>query len=173
MESTERKPNRLTEYDYSQPGAYFITICSKDKRCIFSNIVGDGALDVPKTILTDIGKIVEKYIVSTNHIENIYVDRYIIMPNHIHMILVIMPAENIESRKNMVFGTSWEPSPTNQLIPHVISTLKRLCNNEIGYNVFQRSYHDHVIRHHEDYVKISKYIYENPLRWQYDCFYPK
>ena len=59
MEYPNRKANRLTEYDYSQPGAYFVTICAKEKRKIFSEIVGGGALDAPQTRLTQIGEIVD------------------------------------------------------------------------------------------------------------------
>ena len=84
----ERKRTRLKGYDYSSVGAYFITICSYNKGCIFSNIVGGGALDAPQNKLSNIGKIVEKHILSTNNILGITVDKYVIMPNHIHLILI-------------------------------------------------------------------------------------
>ena len=63
------------------------------------------------------------------------------------------------------------PSPTNAVIPHFVSTLKRFCNRDTGMQVFQRSYHDHVIRNEDDYLKIWQYIDNNPARWQEDCFY--
>ena len=78
---------RLPDYDDSGPGAYFITICTKDRRNILSNItVGADALGGP---LTDAGKIVEQYILSTDRMSGFRVDQYVIMPNHIHMILWI------------------------------------------------------------------------------------
>lgn len=57
------------------------------------------------------------------------------------------------------------PSPTNEMLPHIISTFKRLCNKEIGSSIFQRSYTGHIIRDHEDYEARQKYICENPMRW--------
>ena len=68
-------------------------------------------------------------------------------------------------------GTSRTPSPTNALIPHIISTLKRFCHRDVGEKFFQRSYHDYVIRGEEDYLKIWEYIDTNPARWKEDCFY--
>ena len=151
----------MSEYDYNSIGAYFITICVKDKQKILSHIVGDGALDVPKVELTHIGKIVDKYIRSTNNIENVTVDKYVIMPNHIH-ILVSITADKRDVEA---------PSPTNKLIPRVVSALKRLSNREIGYIIFQRSYYDHIIRNRHDYDAAWQYIDENPIKWTSDEFY--
>ncbi len=193
-----RKRTRLKYFDYSKNGVYFLTICTKDKKCILSSIVppensieqtkvsdqtvGDGALDVPvsregfmpEVKLTRIGEIVEKYILSTNKIEDVTVDKYVIMPNHIHMIISI--------QKNFVCpGTSRAPSPTefgedirfrlmnsrdqaNEIIPRVVRVLKRLANAEIGDDIFQRSYYDHVIRSADDYAETVKYIVYNPRR---------
>ena len=90
MELPKRKPTRLPDYDYSHPGAYFITICTKDRRCILSDIsVGADALGGPCLQLTDTGKVVEQYILSTDHIPGFRVDKYVVMLNHIHMILWI------------------------------------------------------------------------------------
>ena len=162
-ENPKRKPNRLIGFDYSQPGAYFVTICAKEKRNLFSEIVGGGALDAPKIQLTQIGEIVNSHIQSTNCIPGIHVDKYVIMPNHIHLILVIEPNG----------GPSRAPAPTNALIPRAVAALKRFCNREIGENVFQRSYHDHVIRDEADYLKIWNYIDTNPAKWEKDCFFTK
>ena len=155
-----RKPTRLKEFDYSQSGYYFVTICSKGKGKIFGKIVGGGAFDAPKINLSKIGKIVEKYILSTNNIPEIKVDNFIIMPNHIHLILAV---ENS--------GTSRAPSPTNNAVSHSISTFKRFVNKEIGQNVFQRSFYDHIIRNEQDYLEIWNYIDTNPQKWKEDCFY--
>ena len=160
MKLPERKIIRLQNYDYSTSGAYFITICTGDHAQILSNIVGDGALDVPKTVLTDIGRIVDKHILSTNNIPSVTVDKYVIMPNHIHVILIV---DNN--------GTSKAPSPTNNIISHSVSTLKRFINKEIGYNIFQRSFYDHVIRDEQDYLKIWNYIDTNPAKWQEDKYF--
>lgn len=163
MDLPKRKPNRLFSYDYNREGAYFLTICTQDRKCLLSRIVGDDALDAPTNQLTNIGKIVEKYIHSGNRIDSITVEKYVVMPNHIHLLLIV-------DRKD---GTSWAPSPTNARIPHFVSTFKRFCSKEIGENVFQRSYHDHVIRNQQDFQKIWEYIDNNPKQWELDCFYVK
>ena len=166
MEHSRRKPTRLREYNYSENGTYFVTICTKDKRPTLCNIVGGGTHDAPQIQLTAIGCIVEKYIQSTNQISAVTVDEYVIMPNHVHLLLSINHGD----------GTSWAPSPTstmraNQILPHAISTLKRLVNRDVGYHVWQRSFHDHVVRGEQDYREIWNYIDQNPLRWREDELY--
>ena len=160
MELPKRKPNRLPNFDYSTPGAYFITICVEGKRCILADIVGGGALDAPQIQLTPLGKISEKNILSGNRIPNVRIDNYVIMPNHIHLLISV----NYD-------GTSKAPSPTNAVIPHFVSTFKRFCHRDASIRLFQRSYHDHVIRGEADYLKIWEYIENNPAKWEEDCFY--
>ena len=171
-ELPKRKPIRAKGFDYSEAGAYFVTICTEGRKHILSEIttgeniydtVGCGALDAlnaPRVKLTQYGEIVEKYIISTNNIKNVNVEKYVIMPNHIHMIIVV---DNN--------GTPKASSPTNAVIPHVISTFKRFINREIGHPIFQRSYHDHIIRNEKDYTEIYQYIENNPARWAEDKYY--
>ena len=97
--------------------------------------------------------------------ENIKVDKYIIMPNHIHMILIV---EN--DYKN---GTSGAPSPTNETVPSFVSMLKRFTNKKAGRSLWQRSYHDHVIRNEKDYERIWNYIDTNLFKWEQDCYFSK
>ena len=163
MELPKRKATRLKGYNYSLPGAYFVTICTKDKKSFLSKIiVGDGVLDVPQNKLTPCGQIADKYIKQLNAFyDNINVDKYVIMPNHIHFLLSIKDSN----------GTSRTPSPTDSALSKFISTYKRFCNEEYGKNLWQRSYHDHIIRNEKDYQKIWEYIDNNPLKWKEDCFY--
>ena len=157
-----RKPTRLKDYDYSSSGAYFITVCTQNRKKLLSKIVGDGVYDIPKSLLTANGKIIDKYIIKMNNdLNDVIVDKYVIMPNHIHLILIV--------HNNT--GCRQAPSPTNATIPKFVSLLKRYCNREIGHNIFQRSFHDHVIRDYNDYLKIWEYIATNPAKWQDDCFY--
>ena len=155
MDLPNRKNNRLENFDYGKNGMYFITICTQNRRKILCEIVGGGALDAPKIKLSEIGEIAEKYILSTNNIPEITVDKYVIMPDHIHLLLWVRD----------INGTSKAPSPTNNLISHSISTLKRFINKDVGYNIFQRSYYDHVIRNQHDYNETWKYIENNPINW--------
>ncbi len=143
METRTRKPNRLENYDYSQNGAYFITVCTKNRKRILSNIVGDDAHIVPQKY----GMVVEKYIRNVPEIE-----KYVIMPDHIHMIIKINN------------GTMWASSPTNR-VATIVRSLKTLTTKEIGKPIFQRSYYDHVIRNQEDYNEIWEYIENNPKKY--------
>jgi len=190
MELPKRKILRLQGYDYSQNGAYFITICTHNREHLLSQItVGggvldtpksgvldtpkSGVLDTPKSELSNIGEIAEKHIISISKTyENISIDNYVIMPNHIHMIIIIN-GENGTSRV-IENGTSRTPSPTmavNAVIPRVISTYKRFTNKECGFGIWQRSYHDHIIRNEQEYIKIREYINTNPYKWDSDCYF--
>ena len=158
----KRKDLRLKNYDYSLQGVYFITICT-EKRCkILSNIVGEGS---PLPQLTVYGEIVDKWIdaISEKYSE-IAVDYYVIMPNHIHLLLSVIKDDG---RGN--------PSPT---VASVIGWFKYNATKEINQlrkvaseKVFQRSYYDHIVRNQKDYDECYKYIYENPLKWQFDELY--
>ena len=163
MEFPRRKPNRLPNFDYSTPGAYFITICVEGKKCVLGTIVGGGDLDAPQVSLSKMGRIVQRNIELSEQIPNVHVDKYVVMPNHIHLILLVDCAT--------ANGTSRSPSPTNAVVPHYVSTLKRFCHKEAGERLFQRSYHDHVIRDEKEYLRIWEYIDNNPAHWKEDCFY--
>ncbi|MBP3337499.1 MAG: transposase [Clostridia bacterium] len=158
MNLSKRKPTRLKGYDYSTPGAYFITICVKDRKQLLSKIVGADSHIVPKNYLSNCGLICDKYINNINNkYENVTVDKYVIMPNHIHLIIFL-------------HGTMKASSPTKN-IETIIRSFKTLVTKEIGYSIWQRSYHDHIIRGEKDYQKIWEYINTNPLKWESDCFY--
>ena len=151
MEFPQRKPNRLRDYDYSQNGAYFVTICTKDRRKILNKIVGDDAHIVPKPY----GKVVEKYIRNVSEIE-----KYVIMPDHIHMIIRL---ENGSVRASTPTDKS-QSNPKNR-VASIVRSVKTLSTKEIGEPIFQRSYYDHVIRNQQDYDEIWKYIDNNPRNW--------
>jgi len=163
----KQKPTRLHGYDYSSPGVYFVTVCTKGRRELLSKIVGTGVLDGPKNFLTSYGEIAHKHLVGmSDFYDNVKIDKFIIMPNHIHLLIHIHEGK----RGN---GPSWTPVPTNSLIVRLISTFKRFCNKEYGENIWQRSFHDHIIRNEQDYLKIWNYIDTNADKWEQDCFYVK
>ena len=170
---SERKATRLKDFNYNTQGAYFITICTKDKCKILSSIidgVGDDVLDVPNNEygyenivkLTPVGKVAEKYINQLNNFySNISVDSYVIMPNHVHILLSVIN-NGVENNCN---------SKQNNIVSQFVSTLKRFINKEYGKNVWQRSFFDHVIRNEADYQEHLRYICENPLKWHLDSLY--
>ena len=151
MELPKRKINRLADYDYNQNGAYFITICTQDRKPILSQIVGDGS-PVPKTA----GLIAEKTIMQiTEKYPSVSVEKHVIMPDHIHILLRI---DN---------GTG-NPSPT---LGNIIGWYKYQVTKEVnrqnytaGEKLFQRSYYDHVIRNQQDYNAVWEYIEQNPRK---------
>ncbi len=158
MDLPKRKPTRLKGYDYSTPGAYFVTICTKDRKQLLSHIVGDDAHIVPQNRLLDDGLVCDKYIKNIDvKYEDVTVDKFIIMPNHIHLIIFL-------------HGTMRASSPTRGVVD-VIRSLKTMVTREIGYPIWQRSYHDHIIRGENDYQKIWEYIDTNVVKWKDDCFY--
>ena len=315
-----RKIIRLAEYDYGVDGVYFITICSKNRKKIFSEIKTEKFSDGSDTVnveLTEVGKTAEKYILSSERMDGVKIDDYVIMPNHIHLIVALECSNNINGGTSRApsptvslcnntdkfkgetsrvpsptaslcnntdefnggtsrvpsptaslcnntdefnggtsrtishtislhnntnennHGTSRAPSPTaplytnayesndgtsmaasstvslcnnadesndgtprapsptaeiyntteynggtsgtpsptashtpaNAKLPRVIAAFKRLCNKEIGYNVFQRSYMEHIIRDFDDYIVKKNYVRNNPIRWIEDKYY--
>jgi len=164
-ELKKRKTPRLQGFDYNSVGVYFITICTKDRQCILSRIVGTGVLDCPQVKLTKYGEIAKKYIQQLNDFyDHISVESYVIMPNHIHILLFVK--ENGQSRTPV-------PTRANSAFSQFISTFKRFCNKEYGENIWQARAYDHIIRNREDYEEHLRYIYENPIRWKFDELYTK
>ncbi len=161
-----RKGTRLKGYDYSSVGAYFITICSHNKRCIFSNIVG-AIHESPENILNQNGKIIDEIIKKLDDRFNIIIDKYIIMPNHIHLIVLVLENER---------AIRESPLQKRALISKAMGYLKMNASRQMHLNgfegkIWQRSFNDHIIRGEKDYLKIWQYIDSNTQKWKNDCFY--
>ena len=96
MDLPIRNPMRLPYYNYNKNGAYFVTICTKNKEKVLGKVVGYGACDIPFTKLSPCGEIVEKYITLMNSkYEYLAIDKYVIMPNHIHLLISITSNNNV------------------------------------------------------------------------------
>ena len=146
MDLPKRKQIRLPEYDYSTPGAYFVSICTTQRRCILSEIaVGAATSRPPEVRLTALGMVVAS---AVSNISSVYpaisIDNYVIMPNHVHLILRIVT---------------------------VIGHMKRWASMRAGTALWQKSFHEHVIRNEEDYRQIWEYVENNPARWAEDRYY--
>jgi len=163
MELPKRKPTRLKDYDYSSPGAYFFTICTQNREELFEieNVGNDLCVVAPRQ-----NRIIHKWIKETeNKFNNIKIDKYVVMPNHIHIIVMITERHTGRSLHDVM---RWfETMVTNEYIRDVKSGVLKPFNDRL----FQKSFHDHIIRGEEDYRKIWEYIDTNPLKWESDCFY--
>ncbi|MBO5789084.1 MAG: transposase, partial [Clostridia bacterium] len=129
-------------------------------------------LDAPNNVdLLPCGKIADKYINQLNDFyHHLMVDRYVIMPNHIHILLFVCEDGASSILTNGASRTS-PPTRQHSAVSQFVSTFKRFCNKAYGENIWQRGFHDHIIRDRHDYEKIVEYIHENPLRWHYDELY--
>ena len=149
-----RKPTRLQNYDYSQNGCYFVTVCVKDRRPILSTIVGGDALIAPQIRLTEIGKITEKHIQKINSVyTDVTVEKYIIMPDHIHLLLFI---------DGLGDGTMKASSPTN--LSTVIRSLKTFVTRDVGKSIWQLSFYDEIIKNETHFQRAWEYTQYNALK---------
>ena len=174
----QRKHIRLRNYDYSLNGGYFITICTQNKRCVLSSIVGRGLIPTAEERAvgrglapaeqeciieyTECGKIAEEQLqLLEKRYGGLTIDRYVIMPNHIHAIFIISDAAGASPRPTIM-----------DIVCAYKSLTSRACKGKYaGNKLFQTSFYEHVIRGEEDYLHIAKYIDENPLGWYYDELY--
>ena len=150
-----RKNNRLEGYDYSTAGYYFVTICTKDKKALLGQVVGTTAPGRPSVELAPIGQCVAETISIANK-GNVKIDKYIIMPNHLHMIVILSECEDDRGRSSL---------------QQVVRNIKSYVTKYAGYPLWQSHFHDHIIRNHEEYLRIWQYINENPVKWTEDRYY--
>ena len=157
----KRKHPRLDNYDYSTAGAYYITICTHNRRCLLSRIVGRG-LAPAETVYTTYGNIAkEQLFLLEKRYPLLKIDQYVIMPNHIHAILVLEDA----------VGDSQRPT-ISDIVCAYKSLTTRECNKiQRTEKLFQTSFYEHIIRGCEDYDEIAKYIVNNPTQWELDKLY--
>jgi len=162
-ELRRRKPLRLEGYDYDRPGCYFITVCTKDRHnllwepCRLLEMRVGAACGRPR--LTEAGRLVEGGIQRLSKTyETVSIEKYVIMPNHIHLILRICYADSGRPKA----------APT---IPRIVNQFKGAVTKSVGYSIWQKSYHDHIIRNEVDYLRIWDYIDKNPQKWREDCYY--
>ena len=157
MERPSRKNIRLTDYDYSQEGGYFLTICTHEHRCILSRILPGTETEHATVDLTGFGKIVRDVLCELGNSHGFMLDTYTIMPDHIHMIL---------------FKTSPTQMTAGQLVGAIKSSAAtcwyKVCDERgiTAGKLWQRNYYDHILRNKADYLEKRKYTEENPDRWR-------
>lgn len=183
-----RRSIRLQGYDYSQAGAYFITICCQDRISRFGHIQ-NGEMH-----LNEFGQIAhDEWIKLSERFPNFELDVFQIMPNHLHGIIVLKDINDnavgaelapalfppvLDDISPIVIGAEASPAPT---IADIIGAYKSLVfkncltiyksKNEIMGKLWQRNYYEHIIRNEQTYLTIANYIITNPLTWNQDKFY--
>jgi REP element-mobilizing transposase RayT len=167
-----RRSIRVNQYDYTQPGGYFITLVTLNRYCLFGNIM-DGLMR-----LSDLGQIAfECWRAIPEHFPNVELGASVVMPNHVHGIILITDGRGTIYRA----PTTGDRAPTTEQfqkpipgsIPTIVRTYKAAVTRRIGRehgltNIWQRNYYEHVIRNNEELNRIHLYIESNPLNWYAD-----
>ena len=154
MDLPKGKNIRLNDYNYSSNGAYFITICTKNKEnLLWKNVGANCVRPLDQLPLSKIGIVIENEIYKLDTVyENIKVDKYQIMPNHIHLIIFIYEDSNGR--------TQFAPT-----ISRIIKQFKGSITKQIGFSIWQKSFYDRIIRNENEYQSVWNYIHNNPLKY--------
>jgi len=168
----QRHSPRLKSFDYSWPGAYFITICTLNRECIFGKIIND------EMLLNENGEIVRDEWLRTLEIRHeIKLDEYVVMPNHFHAVVFIdgrgdRPVARPDDQDFVSQGQSrLKPASIGAFIGGFKSSVTKRINeirHTPGVSIWQRNYYEHVIRNEDELNEIRQYILTNPLKWALD-----
>jgi len=172
-EKYHRRSIRLKDYDYSQTGAYFITICTNNNKCIFGS-VEDGAMRLNKY-----GVIVKNEWLKTAELRlNVVLDEYVVIPNHFYGIIMVVDDCRGTARRAPTVERFSKPVPNS--LPTIVRSFKSAVTKRINemrgkceIPIWQRNYYEHVIRNEDKLNEIRQYIQNNPLGWHLDWENPE
>jgi len=168
----KRRSNRLQGYDYSEVGAYYVTVCTRVRECLFGEVVNG------RMKLNEAGQITQSVWDSLpQSYEGIELDAFIVMPNHVHGIIVICaPVGAIHESPRKIVPIA---DRRHMLLSKIVGRLKMVSAKEInigrgtpGQPLWQRNYYDHVIRDDGSLKRIRQYIADNPADWEFDHVNP-
>jgi REP element-mobilizing transposase RayT len=168
-----RRSIRLKGYDYTQVGAYFITIVTCQRDLLFGKIVNE------EMQLSDYGRIADEcWRAIPDHFPNVELGAHVVMPNHVHGIIVIHDENGVATNSSPPVGASHaSPLPAHGVKPKsigaIVGSYKSAVTKRIGreFNttgIWQRNYYEHVVRNHEEWDRIHRYIKSNPSMWAGD-----
>ncbi|MDJ1498878.1 hypothetical protein QNI19_38480 [Cytophagaceae bacterium DM2B3-1] len=184
-----RRSIRLSDYDYSLAGLYFVTICTKDRQCLF------GHIEQGQMVLNEAGVIAhQEWEKSVEIRQGIALHEFIIMPNHMHGIVEIMDTQcrgdwqvaqaitkgsdqTHRSAGNQgdlpIAPTGLNPKSLGAMIGGYKASVTKKVNDtrQTSGSVWQRNYYEHIIRNARSHQQIAQYITTNPLRWEQDALY--
>jgi REP element-mobilizing transposase RayT len=169
---------RLQNWNYGSQGLYFITVCTKNREHYFGKISND------EMTLNELGFFVQSEWIKSPEIRpdmNLELGEFVVMPNHFHGIMIIGENEFNCDGSDAMHRVSTQPTPANKFSPQSknlgsimrgfkssVTTHSKILNIEFGW---QARYHDHIIRSHDEFVRISNYILTNPGNWKDDKFF--
>lgn len=182
-EQHARRSLHLQGYNYSQAGAYFVTICTHNRKCLFGEVVGgemriNSSARIVQVCWDDLPR----------HYGRVELDAFVIMPNHVHGIIVLADPEDVGAGFKPAHPTraGLKPAPTSSKglkrhgLPEIVRAFKTFSAHHInrmryttGMPVWQRSYYEHVIRNEETWTRIRQYIADNPKQWETDPENPR
>ncbi len=166
-ECHHRRSIRLKGYDYTQPGTYFVTLCTRDRKFLFGDIV-NGAM-----CLNDAGRLIaDAWKWLSIQYPYVMLDEYVVMPNHLHGIIVIADHRRGGSR---TAPTPIRRKPLGGLIGAFKTTAAKHVNrirNTPNQPIWQRNYYERVIRNENELDRVREYIISNPARWAFDSENP-
>ena len=170
-----RRSVRLRGYDYSQAGAYFITICTQNRCCLFGTIEEGGM------VLNDAGRTAaDCWLQIPDHFPNVELDEWVVMPNHIHGLMVIVDSSTVGANNHSPVPDNHSPLPapprptgTSRTIGSMvrgfkIGVTKWYRQRSDASQIWQRNYWEHIIRNEPELNRIRRYIVDNPLQWEQD-----
>ena len=179
-DESDRRSMRLERYDYSSAGAYFVTICTQGRRCLFGDIVDD------RVRLSHAGKMIQTvWECLPNRFPFVKPDEFVVMPNHLHGIIILTNVGGRGESRIRPFARRGEhkvrPYGTFAgTVGRIIQALKSTTTHQyiagvkggrwvpFSGKLWQRNYHEHIVRNEEELKKIRRYIVENPARWAFD-----
>ena len=167
-----RQSIRLQGYDYSQKGVYFVTICTRQKACLF------GEIRAGKMILNELGTTAKHcwHLISQTR-SNVALDMSVVMPNHLHGIIAILDRGETAAtgvKKNLWRSKSLSPGSLGAIIgqfKRAVTLRSKSLAQPPEQPLWQRNYYEHIIRNESSLNDIRKYIIENPARWLDDSLY--
>ena len=182
-----RRSMRLRGYDYSQPGAYFVSICVQHRKCLFGTIT-DGEMRLNRIAQI----VVECWNLIPQHFPSVELGESVIMPNHMHGIIAWgitetrtpHPRENPTNRRGEVSSSNdTNPNRRGEVSSPALSKIMAYFkyqstkhinqhHNTLGTRIWQRNYHDHIIRDDKDLQRLRQYIQDNPMKWELDQLHP-
>ena len=171
-EAHHRRSIRLKGWDYSQAGAYFITICTQNRECLFGEIV-DGEMR-----LNEAGNIARQcWDDIPIHFPHVDPDVFVIMPNHIHGIILIIDTPPAGAKNFSPLPKTTRQCGTSKTIGSIvrgfkIGVTKWMRNSTPVDDVWQRNYWEHIVRNESEMDRIREYIQNNPAQWELDKLHP-